>query len=95
MELANCISLRAFVTGVTPLLGTARARDCFLTILSEVCERYDFALLGHVVMPEHITRPPIGRLASPGRLSEFATIIPATGQALSCLGVDMAVNDSI
>jgi len=37
-----------------PLLGTARARDCFLRILSEVRERYDFALLGHVVMPEHI-----------------------------------------
>jgi REP element-mobilizing transposase RayT len=37
-----------------PLLGTARARDCFLTILSEVRERYDFALLGYVVMPEHI-----------------------------------------
>jgi putative transposase len=37
-----------------PLLGTARARDCFLRILSEVRERYDFALLGYVVMPEHI-----------------------------------------
>ena len=37
-----------------PLLGTARARDCFLTILSEVRARYDFALLGYVVMPEHI-----------------------------------------
>ena len=37
-----------------PLLGTARARDCFLTILNEVRERYDFALLGYVVMPEHI-----------------------------------------
>src|ERR1700732_1519578 len=37
-----------------PLLGTARARDCFLTILSGVRARYDFALLGYVVMPEHI-----------------------------------------
>ena len=37
-----------------PLLGTARARDCFLRILSEVRERYDFALLGYVVIPEHI-----------------------------------------
>jgi REP element-mobilizing transposase RayT len=37
-----------------PLLGTVRARHCFLRILSEVRERYDFALLGYVVMPEHI-----------------------------------------
>jgi REP-associated tyrosine transposase len=37
-----------------PLLGTARARDRFLTILNVVRERYDFALLGYVVMPEHI-----------------------------------------
>jgi hypothetical protein len=35
-------------------LGTPQARDCFLRILSEVRERYDFALLGYVVMPEHI-----------------------------------------
>jgi hypothetical protein len=37
-----------------PLLGTERARHLFLKILSEVRERYDFALLGYVVMPEHI-----------------------------------------
>lgn len=37
-----------------PLLGTARARDLFLTTLNEVRERFDFALLGYVVMPEHI-----------------------------------------
>jgi putative transposase len=37
-----------------PFLATARARDCFLKILSEVRDRYDFALLGYVVMPEHI-----------------------------------------
>jgi putative transposase len=37
-----------------PLLATERARDIFLKILSEVRERYDFALLGYVVMPEHI-----------------------------------------
>ena len=38
----------------TPLLGTERARDLFLKALSEVRERYDFALIGYVVMPEHI-----------------------------------------
>ena len=37
-----------------PLLGTEPARHLFLKILSEVRERYDFALIGYVVMPEHI-----------------------------------------
>lgn len=37
-----------------PFLTTDRARDCFLEILHEVRNRYDFALLGYVVMPEHI-----------------------------------------
>ena len=37
-----------------PLLGTERARSLFLKILAEVRERYDFALIGYVVMPEHI-----------------------------------------
>jgi len=37
-----------------PLLGTARARDTFLKVLDEVRNRYDFALVGYTVMPEHI-----------------------------------------
>lgn len=37
-----------------PLLGTARKRDAFLRILNEVRERYQFWLVGYVVMPEHI-----------------------------------------
>jgi len=37
-----------------PLLGRERARYLFLKILSEVRERFDFALIGYVVMPEHI-----------------------------------------
>jgi putative transposase len=37
-----------------PLLGTGRARHLFLKVLGEVRERYDFALIGYVVMPEHI-----------------------------------------
>jgi len=37
-----------------PFLGTSRARDVFLRILSEVRNRYDFCLLAYVVMPEHI-----------------------------------------
>jgi putative transposase len=35
-------------------LGTERARNLFLTKLAEVRGRYDFGLLGYVVMPEHI-----------------------------------------
>jgi REP element-mobilizing transposase RayT len=37
-----------------PLLGTRRKRDAFLRILNEVRERYQFWLVGYVVMPEHI-----------------------------------------
>jgi REP-associated tyrosine transposase len=37
-----------------PLLGTSRARDCFVEILNEVHEQYSFLLVGYVVMPEHV-----------------------------------------
>ena len=37
-----------------PLLGTQRARNIFLRILNEARNRYDFALLGYVLMPEHV-----------------------------------------
>jgi putative transposase len=37
-----------------PLLGTARKREAFLRVLHEVRERYQFWLVGYVVMPEHI-----------------------------------------
>ena len=37
-----------------PFLGTPRARDVFLKVLSGVRDRYDFALWGYVVMPEHV-----------------------------------------
>jgi putative transposase len=47
-----------------PLLGTERARNLFLVILNEVRERWDFGLLGYVVMLEHIhlliTEPRVG-----------------------------------
>lgn len=36
-----------------PVLGSARRRDLFLTVLEEVRERYAFVALGYVVMPEH------------------------------------------
>jgi putative transposase len=37
-----------------PLLRSVRSKGIFATILTEVRERYGFALVGYVVMPEHI-----------------------------------------
>ena len=37
-----------------PLLGTPRRRDLFLTLLEQVRKRYEFVVVGYVVMPEHI-----------------------------------------
>ena len=37
-----------------PFFSSGHRRDVFLKILHEVRDRYDFALLGYVVMPEHI-----------------------------------------
>ncbi len=37
-----------------PLLRSSRAKNRFVQILEEVRERYGFALVGYVVMPEHI-----------------------------------------
>ena len=36
------------------LLGTARARNLAASILDEVRAKYGFALIGYVLMPEHI-----------------------------------------
>jgi len=37
-----------------PFLGTARPRDLFIDCLEQVRNRYQFAVCGYVVMPEHI-----------------------------------------
>jgi putative transposase len=37
-----------------PLLGTPRARDCFVRTLDRVRTRHRFLLIGYVVMPEHV-----------------------------------------
>jgi putative transposase len=37
-----------------PLLGTPRRRDLFLTVLERGRRRYQFVVVGYVVMPEHI-----------------------------------------
>ena len=36
------------------MLGTPRRRDLFLTVLEQVRRRYQFVVVGYVVMPEHI-----------------------------------------
>ena len=47
-----------------PFLNRARSRDCFLSILEQVRQRYRFVVVGYAVMPEHIhllvTEPEIG-----------------------------------
>jgi putative transposase len=46
------------------LLGTARARDYFLSVFEQTRQRYRFVVVGYVVMPEHvhllITEPEVG-----------------------------------
>jgi putative transposase len=37
-----------------PWLASPQRRDLFLTVLEEVRQRYDFVVVGYVVMPEHI-----------------------------------------
>jgi putative transposase len=37
-----------------PLLGTTARRDLLLTVLERMRERYRFAVIGYVVMPEHV-----------------------------------------
>jgi putative transposase len=37
-----------------PLLGTAHQRNAFVRTLGEVRTKFDFALVGYVVMPEHV-----------------------------------------
>jgi putative transposase len=47
-----------------PWLGSACRRDLFLKLLDEVRQRYFFAVVGYVVMPEHfhllISEPEVG-----------------------------------
>ena len=35
------------------MLGTPRRRDLLLTVLEQVRKRYEFVVIGYVVMPEH------------------------------------------
>lgn len=57
-----------FITGSCyrrlAFLGSARARDRFLTILEQTRQHYHFVVVGNVVMPEHVhllmTEPEVG-----------------------------------
>jgi hypothetical protein len=40
--------------GRKPLLGTAARRDLVLMVLERMRDRYRFAVIGYVVMPEHV-----------------------------------------
>jgi len=42
-----------------PLLGTRHRHDLFLTVLEQVQRRYQFVVVGYVVMPEHFSRADI------------------------------------
>jgi putative transposase len=61
-----------------PLLATVRARNLAVKILKEVRARYGFALLGYVVMPEHVHL----LISESGRVSP-AKIIQVFKQRLS------------
>ena len=37
-----------------PLLSSAQSRNLFVEVLAKVRERFEFALVGYVVMPEHV-----------------------------------------
>jgi putative transposase len=37
-----------------PLLGTPRSRDLFLEVMEQIRQRHHFAVIGYVVMPEHV-----------------------------------------
>ena len=37
-----------------PLLGSAHSRNLFVETLGKIRDRYDFDLVGYVVMPEHV-----------------------------------------
>ena len=37
-----------------PLLAAPETRDRFLLVFEEVRQKYDFVVLGYVIMPEHV-----------------------------------------
>jgi REP element-mobilizing transposase RayT len=58
-----------------PLLGTARRRNLCLKVLEQVRKKYEFVIVGYVVMPEHfhllISEPQKANPRSSSRLSSW------------------------
>jgi len=63
-----------------PLLGTAHKRDLFVKVLDETRGRYNFSLVGYVVMPEHIHL-----LISEPKLGTPSTVMQVLKQRVSRL----------
>jgi putative transposase len=61
-----------------PLLASARARNLVVQILNEVRARYHFALIGYVIMPEHLHL-----LISEGPAAPPSTILQVFKQRLA------------
>jgi putative transposase len=55
-----------------PLLDTSARRDLFLAVLEKMRERYRFAVIGYVVMPEHVHL-----LLSEPRIANPSTVVQA------------------
>ncbi|HEV2297373.1 MAG TPA: transposase [Candidatus Acidoferrales bacterium] len=62
----------------SPLLRTARARNLFVRILAETRSRYGFAIVGYVVMPEHVHL-----LISEPRMGTPSTVMQVPKQRVS------------
>ena len=60
------------------LLGAARKRNAFLKILDDVRRRYDFLLVGYVVMPGHIHL-----LISEPKIGTFSRVMQVLKQRVS------------
>ncbi len=60
------------------LLGTVRARNLAVQILGEVRARYGFALVGYVIMPEHVHL-----LMGESRTASPATVVQVFKQRVS------------
>ena len=66
------------------VLGTARRRNVFLSVLEQVRRRYRFVVLGYVVMPEHvhmlIMEPERGTVASVMQVLKQRTALRMLGR---------------
>jgi putative transposase len=64
--------------GRQPLLAAPAQRDLFLTVLEQMRQKYRFAVVGHVVMPEHVHL-----LISEPQIADPSTVVQAVKLAFS------------